>query len=102
MPLNGNIYKFTGISPKENYSLIKNATKSLRILTQDKKRSIMQKHLKVVTTKENENITELSKRTGNKLDPELTAIINSIDGQAKINKGKQIKIVVEKLYMKSK
>ena len=100
MPLNGNIYKFTGISPKEKYSFIKNVTKSLRVLTEDEKNSIMQKHLKIVTANGNETITELSKRTNNKLNPELTAIINSIDGQKKIEKGEQIKIVVEELYMK--
>ncbi len=101
IPLNGNIYKFTGISPKENYSTLENATKSLRILTKDEKNSIIQKHLKIVIANGNENITELSKRTGNKLDPELTAIINSIDFQKKIDKGAQIKIVVERKYLKS-
>ena len=100
MPLNGNIYKFTGISPENNYSMILNATKSLRVLTEDEKNSIIQKHLKIVTANGNENITELSKRTSNKLTPELTAIINSIDSQKKIEKGEQIKIVVERVYEK--
>jgi len=100
MPLNGNIYKFTGISPKENHSIVENATKSLRILTEDEKNSIMQKHLSLVIANGDENIAQLSKRTGNKLDPELTAIINSIDPKEKIKKGEQIKIVVEELYVK--
>jgi len=100
IPLNGNIYKFTGISPKETHSIVENATKSLRILTKDEKNTIMQKHLKIVIANGNENITKLSKRTGNKLDPELTAIINSINPKEKIKKGMQVKIVVEELYVK--
>ena len=100
MPLNGNIYKFTGVSAKEKQTIVEDATKSLRILTEKEKNSIMQKYLSVVIANGNENITELNKRTANKLDPELTAIINSIDPKEKIKKGKQIKIVLERVYGK--
>jgi predicted Zn-dependent protease len=100
MPLNGNVYKFTGVSAKEKQTIVEDATKSLRTLTEKEKNSIMQKYLSVVIANGNENITELSKRTANKLSPELTAIINSIDPKEKIKKGKQIKIVLERVYGK--
>ncbi len=100
MPLNDVVYRFTGFSYKENHDDVENITKSLRALTVEDKNSIMQKQISIVKSKGNEDIVELSKRTGNLLDHKLTAIINSIDINEKIDKGIQIKIVVEKPYFK--
>ena len=98
MPLNGNIYKYTGISYKENHIIIENVTKTLRVLTEDEKKSIMQKQISIVEANGNENISELSKITSNLISPKLTATINDIKPKEKINKGTKIKIVVEKPY----
>jgi len=98
MPLNGNIYKYTGISLKENHNTVENVTKTLRPLTKDEKKSIMQKQLSIVEANGNEGIAELSKRTNNLISPKLTATINDINPKEKIIKGTKIKIVVEKPY----
>ncbi len=74
LSLNGKLFKFIGITPI-------------------KYRSLLEK------SKGNENMEEWSKRTGNKLNSQLTAIINLVNLHEKILKGTLIKIVLEKPYL---
>ena len=93
------LFTFIGITPIEYRSTLETSASSLRSLTAKERKSIKQRYVKIVKAKANETIEGLSKRTGNKLNIKLTAIINSVNLNEKIKEGILIKIVLEKSYL---
>jgi len=95
---NKKLYRLVGMSAKNNLDKLQNAVKSFRSLTAKEHDSIMQKYLSIATAKENESLGALSKRSGNLLKSELTALINDKKPDERLSKGTQIKIVLQKPY----
>ncbi len=69
------------------------------MLTEDERSSVKETFVKVVKAKKGETLKQLSKRTGNKLNLELTAIINEHKKDDWLVKNELIKIVLDKPYI---
>jgi predicted Zn-dependent protease len=94
----GLIYQFTGMAPERYWPLIKGSTRSFRPLTTQEKASIEEMRLRVVPALAGETFEQLSKRTQNAWDIKITAIINGLDADRKLEQGQLIKIAVLQPY----
>ena len=94
-----NLFKISTMSNIKDNIVLLDITKTIRPLTKAEKESIMIKYIKIVTAKENETITDVCKRTNNKVNSELIAVINGFDINDKLKEGQEIKIVLEKAYL---
>ncbi len=99
LPLNGKMFKLLGIAPLTFRNQLESSVKSLRTLTDKERASIKYNFVKVVKARQGETLSGLSKRTGNKLNLALTAIINDHKPADKLGKEEQIKIVLDKPYL---
>jgi predicted Zn-dependent protease len=94
----GKTIRIVSVSTADNRDLVNKSANSLRSLTTDEYNSIKEYFIKVVEARENESLAKLSKRTGNILRLDLTAIINAHEPNDQLSKGELIKIVSEKKY----
>ncbi|MEN8137389.1 MAG: M48 family metalloprotease [Bacteroidota bacterium] len=99
LPLDDKVFKIIGIAPLEYKKELEASAASLRNLTSSEKESIKQYVVKIEKARENETISSLSKRTTNKLNDNLTAIINEKTIDEVLKKGELIKVVYEKGYL---
>jgi len=99
LPQGNKVFKLLGVAPIEYQTDLETSAASLRTLTKVEKASIKENFVKVVVAKKEETIQSLSKRTGNKLLLELTAIANNHKLSDKLSEGELIKIVVDKPYI---
>ena len=93
-----NFLKISTITDIKNNNTLKAITNSIRALNKKEKESIMVKYVNIEKANDNETITSLCKRTNNTTSVELISILNGIDANKKLNKGKEIKIILEKPY----
>jgi predicted Zn-dependent protease len=96
--LDKKLFRFVGMSSGKDVDLLKKSVDSFRSLTASERKSIMQKYLAVVKANSNESLESLSKRYSNLLKMSLTAIINDKKPEDKLNKGDEVKIVLERPY----
>jgi len=82
---------------KENHS-IEDILYSLRTLTKEEKESVKVQYIDIVMANNKETVTELCKRTNNKINPSHTALLNGIDLKTTLVKGQEIKIIQERIY----
>jgi hypothetical protein len=54
--------------------------------------------LQLVSAQENETPEQLSKRTENRLNPELTLIFNDLDKKTTLTSGKKVKVIKKTPY----
>ncbi len=99
LPQGNKVFKLLGVAPIEYQSDLEVSAASLRTLTQAERTSIKQNFVKVVKAKKGETIEQLSRRTGNKLLVELTAVANDHKLSDKLSEGELIKIVLDKPYL---
>ena len=98
VPLDGKLFKLIGIGPDTHKSDLEATAASLRALNKEEKESFTINFMRTVEAKNNESIEQLSKRTGNLLNLELTRIINSKSENEKFKHGELVKIVREYPY----
>ncbi len=99
LPQGNKVFKLLGVAPIEYQSDLEESAASLRVLTKKEKSSIKENYISVVKAKKGETIKQLSKRTGNKLLLELTAVANDHTLSDKLKGGELIKIVLDKPYV---
>ena len=100
MNVGAELLELSGMSDFKTDDSLVSIINSIRPLTEQEKKSIMVKYVSVVKANNNENISDLSKRTKNLIKPDLTAIINGYKPNDKLKEGEEIKIVLEKKYFK--
>ena len=71
---------------------------TIRKVTQEEMQQLKLYELHVVRARANENIEKLSQRIGNKLNPAMTAVINSRKGNTSFQEGESVKIVKASPY----
>ncbi len=98
IPLNGNLFKLIGIGSSESKATLEHVSYSFRGLNDKDKATIKIDKVRVVEAKEDETIKSLSKRVNNKLNLELTSVVNSKEENEKLDKGTLIKVVNEEKY----
>jgi predicted Zn-dependent protease len=96
--LDKKLFRFVGMSLHKDIDLLKKSVDSFRSLTKSERKTIMQKYLTVVKAKDGDTLESLSKRYSNLLKMSLTAIINDKKPEDKLNKGDEVKIVLERPY----
>ena len=97
-PLNGYLFKLVGVGSSEYETILEQVSHSLRTLTKHDRATIKIDKVRVVEARQGETILSLSKRTHNKLNLELTSIVNDKTATEKLNKGTLIKVVNEQNY----
>ncbi len=96
--IDNRLVEINAMSNIKNDKALVSITKSVRTLTNEEKSSVKRKYIKVVKANK-ETIEELCKRTNNVIKPELIAILNSRNINDILNKGDEIKIVLEEPYI---
>ena len=94
----GQLYRFIGLAPDRYQQVLKDTALSFRPITNKERGNIQEKRLKVVSAHSGETLEQLSKRTGNTMDLEITAIINQVHSKEKLTKGRLIKIATLRSY----
>ena len=97
-PLNGRLYKLVGIGSSDYKATLELVSHSFRPLTKQDKANIKINKVQVVEARQGETITSLSKRVHNKLNLELTSVVNDKTATEKLDKGTLIKVVNEQNY----
>jgi predicted Zn-dependent protease len=97
-PLNGYLFKLVGVGSSEYETILEHVSHSLRTLTKQDKSTIKIDKVRVVEARQGETISSLSKRTHNKLNIELTGVVNDKTATEKLDKGTLIKVVNEQKY----
>ena len=92
------IYQFIGMAPERYRPVLKETALSFRPLSAKEKASIRETRLKIVTARSQESLDQLSKRTGNVWDVQMTAVINGLDAGRKLKKGQLVKIAISQPY----
>lgn len=98
LPLEDKLFKLMGIAPIEYKPKLEKIAASLRVLTKKEKNSFTINLMKIVEAQKGETLATLSERVDNKLNLNLTSVINSKEVDEKLKKGTLIKIVLEKTY----
>jgi predicted Zn-dependent protease len=98
IPMDGKLFKLMGIAPLAYKPNLEKTAESLRPLNAEEKSSFTIDLLRVVKAKQNETIAGLSRRVGNVLNEELTAIINDKKENEKLDKGELLKVVLTYPY----
>lgn len=91
-------YQLIGIGPEKYRSLLKETAMSLRPMTEEERRSVTAKRLRVVEARAGETLEELGRRAGNGWTPAFTAIANNLPADRPLEAGQLVKISHEEPY----
>ncbi len=92
-PMDDKLFKLIGIGPASFRTDLENTAESLRALNSEEKESFSVNLMRVVQASEGETIESLSKRTENRLNLNLTRVINSVSEGETLREGELIKVV---------
>ncbi len=98
----GIVFQLTGISTQSLHPQTQQALISFRKASHQERQLLKLYELKVVHAQNNETIEKVSQRTGNKLKPDFTAVINNLDVKAQFKDGQVLKIVTASPYLSSR
>jgi predicted Zn-dependent protease len=98
IPMDGKLFKILGIAPLKYEPQLDMIAESLRPLNESEKSSFTIDLLRVVKANKGETIADLSKRVGNVLNNELTAIINDKYEDDELEKDELIKVALTYPY----
>lgn len=95
---NHSVYQLTGISMPSTRSNVHRSLVSFGPATRDEKALVKRYEIQIVKAHSYETITQLSRRTENKLNPSLTALFNNQSAESVLPEGSLIKIVKGEVY----
>jgi hypothetical protein len=87
-----------GLGADEYCDQLENAAFSLRELSLEERGSIYSDRIRIAAAQENESLTELSSRSSNLWDDEMTAVMNGLSTDAVLEEGTLIKVVRRDRY----
>lgn len=97
--LNNNTFQVIGASYESDFGSLKKSAQSLRVITDDEKKSIEIPVLRFIEANEGETIKALNERSGNTWDAQLTAVMNNIPTDEPLKKGQLVKITRKEKYI---
>ncbi len=100
LKMNGLLFKLIGIAPKSFEPDLQKTARSLRTLTSSERKAIEVRKIQLVEANKNESLEEISARSSNVVNTSITAVINGIEEDAKLQKKQVVKIVVREKYFK--
>lgn len=92
-------FQLLGISAPEKNKLIHESLYSFRKATQEELTRVNLLEMKIVHAQADETIEKISARTGNRLKPDFTAVINNHDVKKSLTAGAPLKIVTATPYL---
>jgi predicted Zn-dependent protease len=95
---NNQVYQLSGFSYAEKTNVTAKTIRSFKAATSEESSKVMIPEIKIVLAKNNESIADLSIRSGNKLNEELTQIYNDCGAQSVLSENKSVKIVQTYMY----
>jgi predicted Zn-dependent protease len=94
----GTIFKIVALGPKRYFDTMRETAQSVRPLTKEERASIVAQRIRIAAAEDGETIVALSDRTGNAMEPDLTAAINGRYAADILEAGTLIKILREEAY----
>jgi predicted Zn-dependent protease len=98
LKMDGNLFKLIGFAPKALESELQKTVLSLRALTSAERKAIEVLTIRIVQANNNETLEELSKRTNNVVNTNITSIMNGLEENIKLNKEQAVKIIMKEKY----
>lgn len=98
--INGKSYHFIGMGPDSDLLKIQNTALSIRRLANNEIALIQTNRIRIVEAKEGEDLESLCERVENVIKPEIIAILNDVDKDAKLKERQLVKVVIEENYLK--
>jgi predicted Zn-dependent protease len=95
---NGMIFQLAGISTPELHKKMHKALCGFRAAKPEELLLVKLYELNVVKAQSNESLENISQRTGNKLKPDFTSLINEYDASKPFSNGALVKVVTSKPY----
>ena len=95
-------YQLIGAGADQYKEQLRETVFSLRPLTKKERNSITGIRLRIVKAKAGEDLSELSKRSGNVWSPAYTAMMNNMPEDVKLPEGELVKIAREEQYKPGK
>lgn len=92
------VYQLEGVCINGKRNATAKALRSFKPMTSSERNMVMIYELQVVSALKDESIEQLSKRTENHLNPELTLIFNDLNKQSLLNSGTKVKVIKKTLY----
>jgi predicted Zn-dependent protease len=92
------VYQLEGVCINGKRKATAQALRSFKPMTANERDLVMIYELQVVLSQNNESIEDLSKRTNNKLNPELTLVFNDLDKKTLLTGNKPVKIIKKATY----
>jgi predicted Zn-dependent protease len=94
------MFKMIGLVPNLHEGLLKSSAESFHMITTDERNSITMMEFEIVTARQNDTFESIGKSHGSKIKPEINAFLNGKEPEEVLEKGEQVKIVIEKPYRK--
>jgi predicted Zn-dependent protease len=98
LKMDGKLFKLIGFAPEALESELQKTAMSLRALTSAEREAIEVLTIRIVQANKNETVEELSKRTNNVVNTNVTSIINGVEEKAKLNEKQSLKIILKEKY----
>ena len=92
------IYRFVGLGPSRYQKTLGNSAVSFRPLYRKERDAIKEVRLKIVTARSNDTLAQISKRHKNAWDTQTTAVVNGLEANQRLKKGRPIKIAIRQPY----
>lgn len=92
------VYQLEGVCINGKRKATAEALRSFKPMTANERNLVMIYELQVVRSQNNESIEDLSKRTNNKLNSELTLLFNDLDKKTPLPGDKPVKIIKKAPY----
>jgi predicted Zn-dependent protease len=92
------IFQLAGISTPELHKKMHKALCDFRAAKPEELSLVKLYELNVVKAQSNESLENISQRTGNKLKPDFTSLINEYDASKPFSNGALVKVVTSKPY----
>jgi predicted Zn-dependent protease len=93
-------YQLIGLAPEKQRETLRNAALTLRPLTDVERGGVTGKRLRVVAARNDERLENLGARAGNVWSPTYTALVNGLNAEALLAKGRSVKIAREEPWTK--
>ena len=94
------LFKVIGLAPKSYEPELGKTVRSLRVLTATERKNVEVNTIRIVLANKNEALDNLNKRTQNVAKTNVTAIMNGLEEDAKLDQDQPMKIVVKENYFK--
>jgi predicted Zn-dependent protease len=100
LQMNDLLFKLIGIAPRSFEPQLRNTARSLRALTLEERNSIDVYTVRIVKANKDESLEEISARSNNVVNTSITAVMNGIEENAKLNHKQAVKIVLREKYIR--